>query len=269
VNTLLYDSSFDGFLTSVFTVYNEKLKEVTIQPAHKGQVSLFGESQNIITQPDLAKRVWSRLRKIVGGQEAHRLYMAFLSEQEGMEDILLYYMRFAFAKAESPRGNYADDRILEIAKAAKMVGREKHRMEAFIRFHLTDDDLYFANCEPDFNVLPLIAKHFKSRYADQKWMIFDLKRGFGIYYDLSMVSEVQMDFSDQNLLGEGDTAFAKAEKLRAVTNSSGHDFGEQENAYRDMWNRYFKSTNIKSRKNMALHVRHVPKRYWKYLSEKV
>ena len=31
---------------------------------------------------------------------------------------------------------------------------------------------------------------------------------------------------------------------------------------------YFKSTNIKSRKNMKLHLQHVPKRYWKYLTEK-
>ena len=35
-----------------------------------------------------------------------------------------------------------------------------------------------------------------------------------------------------------------------------------------MWKDYFDSTNIKERKNMKLHIRHVPKRYWKYLSEK-
>jgi probable DNA metabolism protein len=156
-----------------------------------------------------------------------------------------------------------------------MVGREKHRMEAFIRFHLTEDDLYFANCEPDFNVLPLISKHFKSRYADQKWLIFDLKRGFGIHYDLHQVNEVRFDFEHENLLGEVDSAFpprrtgAKGRQLKAITNSSAHDYGDEENAYRDMWYKYFKSTNIEERKNMALHLRHVPKRYWKYLSEKM
>ena len=32
---------------------------------------------------------------------------------------------------------------------------------------------------------------------------------------------------------------------------------------------YFKSTNIVARKNTKLHTQHVPKRYWKYLTEKL
>ncbi|MFN8364013.1 MAG: DUF4130 domain-containing protein [Cloacibacterium normanense] len=60
-------------------------------------------------------------------------------------------------------------------------------MLAFVRFELLQDEVYFAKIEPDFNVLPLIRKHFKERYADQKWMIFDLKRHYGIFYDLKEV----------------------------------------------------------------------------------
>ena len=61
-------------------------------------------------------------------------------------------------------------------------------MLAFVRFELLQDEVYFAKIEPDFNVLPLIRKHFKERYfADSKWMIFDLKRHYGIFYDLKEV----------------------------------------------------------------------------------
>jgi len=45
-------------------------------------------------------------------------------------------------------------------------------------------------------------------------------------------------------------------------------FAKQEFEFQTLWQDYFKSTNIVSRKNMKLHIRHVPKRYWKYLSEK-
>lgn len=31
---------------------------------------------------------------------------------------------------------------------------------------------------------------------------------------------------------------------------------------------HFKSTNITERKNTKLHVQHIPKRYWRYLTEK-
>ena len=45
-------------------------------------------------------------------------------------------------------------------------------------------------------------------------------------------------------------------------------FTDEEFEYQDLWNNYFKSTNIKSRINKKLHTQHIPKRYWKYLSEK-
>lgn len=80
--------------------------------------------------------------------------------------------------------NFADEDILKISKICKSVSRERHRMTAFVRFEKMQDDIYFAKIDPDFNVLPLIRKHFKDRYADQKWMIYDLRRHYGLLYDL-------------------------------------------------------------------------------------
>ena len=61
-------------------------------------------------------------------------------------------------------------------------------MLAFVRFELLQDEVYFAKIEPsDFNVLHLLEKHFKERYADQKWMIFDLKDIMEFFYDLKEV----------------------------------------------------------------------------------
>ena len=51
-----------------------------------------------------------------------------------------------------------------------------------------------ANCDPDFNVLPLIRKHFLKRYADQQWIIYDLKRDYGLYYNLHKVDIVNFQF---------------------------------------------------------------------------
>ncbi len=44
---------------------------------------------------------------------------------------------------------------------------------------------------------------------------------------------------------------------------------EQEKLYATLWKDYFKNTNIKERKNLKLHIQHVPKRYWRYLTEKM
>jgi len=256
---LTYDGSFNGFLSSVFDVYSHKLKNPTIQPEHRAQTQLFGEIQHILTDLEKAGRVGKKLKQLLDTDAFNTLYRAFLSEEENIEHYLFDFCKTTFDLGGSPLGDLGNPKILKVSQAAKMVGREKHRMEAFIRFHLIEDQLFYANCEPDFNVLPLIASHFEKRYADQKWVIYDLKRNFGIYYDLKEVVEVTIDFKDPK-------------PQRGIVNTGGvkgSRFRESENNYRDLWNQYFKSTNIESRKNMKLHLQHVPKRYWKYLSEKV
>jgi probable DNA metabolism protein len=136
-------------------------------------------------------------------------------------------------------------------QTAKKVDREKHRMKAFIRFQKTKDELYYAIVQPDFNVLPLIAAHFKERYADQYWLIYDVRRKYGLYYDRHIVEEVKIDFTE-NI---SDAA------LKSM-------YDEQEDLYQSLWQTYFKNVNIAARKNMKLHIQHMPKRYWKYLTEK-
>ena len=126
-------------------------------------------------------------------------------------------------------------------------------MEAFIRFQHTADGIFYCGIDPDFNVLPLIINHFKNRYADQQWIIYDIKRNYGLFYDLEKVEEIKLDFTDQNTKASLSTPSVLSEK---------------EGLYAVLWKDYFKSANIPARKNTKLHVQHVPKRYWKYLTEK-
>ena len=53
-----------------------------------------------------------------------------------------------------------------------------------------------------------------------------------------------------------------------ISGANSKYFDESEIYFQKLWEEYFKSTNIKTRANMRLHVQHMPKRYWKYLSEK-
>jgi len=241
---LIYDGSFDGFLTAVFAVYEERLEVVSITPEAYFQAGFFAEGINVITDVKKAARVWKGLSKFKNFR--HDVYWSFLSEIEGNELVLLKTIQYVLATSRVT--DYGHTQLLRTAQVRKMVGREKHRMEAFIRFQLTKDSIYFAHVEPDFNVLPLIATHFKNRYADQQWIIYDIKRSYGLYYDLFKVTPMQMDFAENA--------------------SDKTIFTETEADYSSLWQNYFKSTTIKSRINLKLHIRHVPRRYWKYLNEK-
>ena len=180
------------------------------------------------------------------------IYFAYLSETEGIEFVLFNYIKKLMAAKNGKQGDFSDETIRYISQLARKVGREKHRMEAFVRFQLTKDGIYFANIEPDFNVLPLISKHFRNRYADQQWLIYDVKRRYGIFYNLEGVEIVSLNLEEVH--------YNRTRKNRIFT--------DNEYEYQDLWNNYFKSTHIKSRINRKLHTQHVPKRYWKYLSEK-
>lgn len=252
-HTLTYDGTFDGFLTCVFHVFELKLDTVAFQKQNLVQQSLFGDATKIDTAIPKADRAWKGINKKISRQGGLQLYYAFLSEKDNIEILLLEYIRQIFINQLAIDKDFSNPLVLKIAQIAKSVGREKHRMEAFVRFRLTKDEIYFATISPDFDVLPLISKHFKSRYADQQWIIYDIKRNYGLYYNLEMVEIITMDLPE---------AFD-------ATKTSTEFFTDSEIEFQTLWQNYFGATNISERKNMKLHVQHVPKRYWKYLSEKL
>ncbi|MCB0373817.1 MAG: TIGR03915 family putative DNA repair protein [Muricauda sp.] len=249
--TLIYDGSFNGFLTAVFVAFDEKINVADIQKNSEIQNGLFSETETIFTHVEKAKRVWNGIRN-KSHNAISQVYFAFLSETEGVEMMLFDYIKKLMHTKQGKYLDYSDSTVLYVSQLARKVGREKHRMEAFVRFQLTKDQIYFANIEPDFDVLPLISKHFRDRYADQQWLIYDVKRKYGIYYNLDHVEMVSLNLKDIH--------YNKIQKSDAFTS--------EEYDYQTLWNDYFKSTGIKSRINPKLHTQHVPKRYWKYLSEK-
>lgn len=249
---LVYDGSFEGMLTCIFTVFEQKLCVSSIYVEQNVQQHMFSTPVEILTESDKAERVKKGLLTKIGASAYRQLYFAYLSESLGIEMKILEYAQLAFRKGNFSPKNYGEPVILWMAQTAKKVSREKHRMEAFVRFKLTKDKIYFSQIEPDFNVLPVILKHFESRYADQKWLIFDKRRNYGLFYDLNSTSYITFEnYQIDNNKERNESIF---------------DIDEIE--FEDLWRNYFNSINIKSRKNIKLHIKHVPKRYWKYLSEK-
>lgn len=251
MTTLLYDGSFDGLFTAIFEVFEYRYQDVEIISRGKfQQENIFAEIHEVITQTDKSDRVLNKLENNVGKRGVHKLLKVFLSEDSDSEKLILSAVRQSIKLAEENiLENFADSDIMNISKICKSVDRESHRMTAFVRFEKMQDDIFFSKIDPDFNVIPLIRKHFKNRYQDQKWMIYDLRRHYGILYDL-----------------ENCNFFYPDEKLDIKNYQE--KFHDEERNYQTLWQRYFTKTNIVERKNLKLHTQHVPKRYWKYLTEK-
>lgn len=254
MTTLLYDGSFEGLLTSIFEVFEYKYGVVEIINLNNyHQENIFSDVHEVITDVHKSNRVLNMIKSNLGKEGVSRLLMVYFSEKPELERLILSAVRYSVKRpAENILQDLADDDMMDIAKICKSMGREIHRMHAFVRFEKLQDEVFFSKIEPDFNVLPLSIKHFKDRYQDQKWMIFDLKRNYGAFYDLK---EVDFFYPNENQHHE----FKRIENLHH----------EEEIDYQKLWQRYFFKTNIPERKNLKMHHQMLPKRYWKYLTEKL
>lgn len=250
--TLVYDGTFEGLLTAVFEIYDRKLFHVKLIKAEWRSSAMFEEVLQVITDERRANRVLKGLRKKLSAAGIQRLYIAHMAEMENEESALVGFIRYVFDTDVNVEEDYGNKYVMRLSEILKMVRREKHRMEAFIRFRKLKDETYYAAVEPDFNVLPLLIRHFKNRYTDQKWIIYDIKRKYGIHYDLHDTRYITLDFSEVNKPTDVVTVFT-----------------EDEQVYQQLWKSYFTSVNIVARKNTKLHLRHIPKRYWRHLTEKI
>ena len=93
--------------------------------------------------------------------------------------LIFRYIRKAIDAPRSIETNFGDPDVLQLAQIWKMVDGERVHLMLFVRFQKAADGTYFAAVEPEKNVLHLITGHFKDRFADQCWLIYDIKRAYG------------------------------------------------------------------------------------------
>ncbi|MGP5060794.1 TIGR03915 family putative DNA repair protein [Psychrobacter celer] len=258
---VLYEPSFEGWLSAVFYVYANKLHDdealqLIAQDCYVP--SLIAQATSVAPNEEHAERVLVKLNQLLGRSGMRNLLWGFLSEKEHIGTTLFWVVKYAI---DYPNRHIMQDvgnlHVLELVQTVKSVGREKHRMEAFVRFEHTTDDIYFARVEPDFNVLPLIGEHFRQRYQDQHWAIYDITRGYGIYYDKNN-STATRPAALQTITDLDDAVLRRPASIHSA----------DERRYQQFWQGYFTNVNITERKNPRLHRQYLPQRYWKYLSEK-
>lgn len=252
MRVFFYDKTFEGLLSAVFDTYRRKifpdrlLKEGSIVP-------LFTEeSHRVDTVEEKTRRVWTTLEKKISTQACNMLTHAWLSEEPGCDEQIFRYICKNIDSRISIETNFGDADVLKLFQTAKKVGHEGHYLRMFVRFQKAADDIFFAPVSPRYNALPLTVDHFRDRFSDQKWIIYDVKRHYGYYYDLKRVEEITLD-DDEHLLGGklDEEMMAADEKL-----------------FQELWKGYFKAMTIKERINPRLQRQHMPKRFWKYLTEK-
>ncbi|MDR1181510.1 MAG: TIGR03915 family putative DNA repair protein, partial [Bacteroidales bacterium] len=238
-----YDGTFEGILTCVFEAFEGKQFP---QQLLTQEETLFSTENNYITTDEWkADRVLKGLKKKLSPFAFHMLFTCWLSELKGVDMLLFNYMCKTFTSSVSIEMNFADADVLGLSKIYKKVGKEAEMVRQFVRFQKTADEMYFASIKPLYNVLPLVVKFFQERFADQQWVIYDIKRSYALYYDLKKTEVAYFDDLKMNRLNG---------KLYPEL------LAEEECYFQATWKQYLQSISIKERKNPNLQRQHMPKR---------
>ena len=238
----VYDKTFEGLLTAVFDAYSRRTFPDLLVTEGEPFPLFYDEAIRIYTDDRKAERVWKGLEKKISKSSLSGLTVTWLSELPEVDLLLFRYIRKAIDAPATIEFNLGDPDILETAKIWKKVNNERLRVMQFFRFQKAADGTYFAAIAPIYNVLPLVLPYAQDRFADQQWLIYDLKREYGYYYDLNDTIEVRFEEKDSHLLTGllSEDIMDKDEKL-----------------FQSMWKEYFKSIAIKERLNPRLHRQHM------------
>lgn len=190
--TLIYDGSFNGFLTVIFKAFDENIAIADIQKNSRKQSGLFSDIETIHTNIENAKSVWRGIQT-KSHLAIRNIYFAFLSEQAGIELQLYTYVKKLFSPADLLSLNFSNEIEARIIQLAKQVAKEKQQMESSIKFTETADAIQFVNIQPDNDILPLISRHYRFQLSNKPWVIYDSTRNYGLYYNLQSIELISLD----------------------------------------------------------------------------
>lgn len=236
-----YDGSFEGFLCCVFESYAAKEQPSEIHGPDYFQTTFF-PVREIVTNAGNAARVLASIPKKMGKDALHFLRRCFLTCQEQKEWYMLGFLRLGFEHGPRVMNMISQDVVNVLFKAENQLTNEAHLYTGFVRFSVFGDVLA-AEIDPKNYVLPILGHHFANRYPREKFIIYDNTHGMALIHE------------------KGKIAIGPMEDFRMPPPD------EEELYYRALWQTFYKAITVPGRENPKCRMNHMPKRYWKYMTE--
>lgn len=237
-----YDDSFEGLLTTVFESYTRKTPPTAVVGMQHQQ--LLGMKYEAIPTDDAkAERVIAGIERVIGGDAYERIWTGFLSGNPDKGNIIHQYLRLGMKLGPAVRRHITDERVIAMDKLASLVGRESSQLIEFVRFSKMEGNVYYARITPENQVLPLMMPHFADRFNIQPFIIHDAVRQLAGVYNTK------------------EWFIVSTEDMQIPALST------DEINYRRLWKGFYDAVAIRERINPALRRQHMPKRFWRNITE--
>ncbi|WAM34521.1 TIGR03915 family putative DNA repair protein [Caldicellulosiruptor morganii] len=241
----LYDGTFEGFLTCAERILSVDIdiEKLRIENKSTYQPMFFDTAVFVNANKGISNMLKERIIKKADKNTFKKIYYCFLSEVQNKEMYIYKYIKLVLKQGKKVKYFYHDDVVNFVEKVSKSVSREIGKYMGLMRFNESEDGLLYAQFEPVNDILVPISYFFRGRLANFRWIIHDKKRGKLSFYE------------------NGRIRFLKKADLKTA-------FSNEDLLYQNLWKTYFKTMTIEERKNLKLQRQNMPKKYWKYLTEK-
>ncbi|GHU82308.1 DNA metabolism protein [Clostridia bacterium] len=236
-----YDGGLAGFYCCVYASVYLRQMPIDIRADTAEQVSLLPPVR-IETDADKARRVREGIRKKGSPRALELVETVFLSCLERKEIKILRFLLLAFEVGGRALGMLTNPDVAALLAAERHLLGEAHLLLGFLRFSDCEGKLV-ATIRPKNFILPFIAGHFASRYAEEALLIIDRTHGAALLYRA------------------GHMEIVPAEEIGASAVS------DEEERYRALWKRFYDTLSIEARYNPKCRMTHMPKRYWAEMTE--
>ena len=169
------------------------------------------------------------------------------------------------AAADNAACDRGDALVRLILESSQRVGREIHRLMGLLRFSPDSNGLWVAKCAPDNSILPVFAHYFTMRFGEASWAIVDEKRNLAL---ARCMGETRIGpVSTFPFLADSVRIDKNPDQQKFFSDTKNNSADQSVDPWEELWKKYHKSVNIENRKNPALQIQLMPRRYWKYLPE--
>ena len=251
-----YDGSFDGFLTAVFDIYNNKWgrgdslratnatrPHLLITSASEIQAAIDTAVIEVVSDIDKAVRVEKGIIRNIGRDGFGGALRVFASN-DAHKDIKIYnFLRLVFTHGRKSLEMLGHPHVITYNEIMDAVNYECHRMKGFVRFRETAGGVMYAPIRPDHDIVEFIMPHFAKRFHIQKFAIYDVgRKKLGLWNGKAYA----VDYIDE------------LPEIRLT---------DEEIDLQRAWKMYYDTVTIKSRESERRRKGFMPKRYWEFMPE--
>lgn len=248
-----YDDTLEGLLTAIFEAYARHENPTDIAPDRTLQPRLGQRVARIETCIGTADRVRRSLCERCGREAYEAVASCALSDEVGAGTVAYRFVRHALPatprtdaerrRARRAIADIAHPVVEPVVRIHRAVMSERHRMQQFLRFEHLEGDVWFARCNPNASVVPLLMDYFSARFNTQPFVIYDENHAIaGVY-------------------ARRDWRLVRTDGLNLPARAV------DEAVMQEAWRAFYRAVSIDARYHPELRRQFMPKRLWKNLTE--